>query len=102
MDLRKILTLLFALYGVALLGFLIVNSQFLFIEDVNVWSNVVIINLIFIVIFFLLGLIMVSNLQSKIKKQNKVINELKGRLYDSLKDDESREKMLKDFEKSLK
>lgn len=102
MDLRKILTLLFAVYGVALLGFLIVNSQFLFIEDVNVWSNVVIINLIFMVIFFLLGLIMVSNLQSKIKNKNKVINELKGRLYDSLKDDESREKMLKDFEKSLK
>lgn len=102
MDLRKILTFIFALYGISLLGFLIINSQFLFIEDPAVWVNVVIINLIFVVLFFLLGLIMVYNLQSKIKKQNKVINELKGRLYDSMKDDEAREKLLQDFEKSLK
>lgn len=102
MDLRKLLTFLFALYGISLLGFLIINSQFLFIEDPAVWTNVVIINLIFVVLFYLLGLIMVYNLQSKIKKQNKVINELKGRLYDSLKDDEDREKLLQDFEKSLK
>lgn len=99
---KKVLTFLFALYGIVLFGFLILNSQFLFIEDPSVWVNVVIINLAFMIIFFLLGLIMTHNLQAKIDKQNKTIDHLKGRLYDSLKDDEEREKLMRDFGKSLK
>jgi hypothetical protein len=102
MRLKGILTTIFALYGVLLFGLLIANSEFLFIEDHNFWINIVVLNLIFLVIFFIAGLIIVNSYQRKISKQDKVINQLKGQLYDSIKDDETREKMIKDFEKSLK
>ncbi|HYG38283.1 MAG TPA: hypothetical protein VD908_06680 [Cytophagales bacterium] len=102
MILKRILTFLFALYGIILFGFLILNAQFLFIEDPSVWVNVVIINLAFMILFFLLGLLLTHNLQSKINNQSKMIDHLKGRLYDSLKDDEEREKLMRDFGKSLK
>jgi hypothetical protein len=81
---------------------LLANSQFLYIEDHQFWINVVILNMLFILVFYLLSLIVTSGFQNKVKKQEKIIHELKGKLYDTIKDDEAREKMMKDFEKSIK
>ena len=102
MNLKKLLTILFAVYGIVLLDLLTLNSQFLFIDDYNFWINIVIFNLVFMVVFFMLGLIITNNYQKKVNRQEKAINELKGKLYDAIKDDEVREKMMKDFEKSIK
>lgn len=102
MRLKSILTTIFGLYGILLFGLLIINAEFLFIEDHNFWINIVILNLIFIVVFFIVGLIIVNSYQRKISKLDKAVNQLKGKLYDSIKDDEMREKMIRDFEKSLK
>jgi hypothetical protein len=102
MKLKKFLTILFAIYGFLMIALLVANSQFLFIEDHEFWINIVVLNMIFILVFYLLSLVVISGFQSKVNKQEKTINILKGKLYDSIKDDEAREKMMKDFEKSIK
>jgi len=102
MKLKKILTILFLAYSLLLLGLIIANNAFLFIDDQQFWLNVVVASLIFIVIFYVLGLILANNYEKKIIKLDKAVDVLKGKLYDAIKDDEEREKMLKDFEKSLK
>ena len=102
MTLKKILTILFILDAVFILGLIVINNEFLFIEDHGIWINVIIGNLVFFTVFFILTLAMANNYQKRIKKQDKVISDLKASLYDAIKDDEEREKMLKNFEKSLK
>jgi hypothetical protein len=102
MKLKKFLTILFAIYAFVMITLLVVNSQLLYIEDHEFWINMVVVSMIFILVFYLLSLVVISGFQSKVNKQEKLINDLKGKLYDSIKDDEARDKMMKDFEKSIK
>jgi uncharacterized membrane protein YbhN (UPF0104 family) len=102
MRLKKIYNILFTLYFILLFGLLILNSEFLFNEDHTFWINIVIINLICSIIFFGIAWIIINGYQRRVAKQEKLINELKGKLYDAIKDDEQRDKLMKAFEKSIK